>query len=106
MPAQPSLRRLRRDLLRRGLPRNYVNRVIGEWADHLEDLSSAQLSKEADMPQTKAVDFLGSETELAEAAVLQYRARTFAGRHPVWTFLVAPIPLLLLCWIGFYAGLA
>jgi hypothetical protein len=38
--------------------------------------------------------------------VLQFRARTFAGRHPVWTFLVAPIPLLLLCWVGYYCVVA
>ncbi len=106
MPVPPSLKELRRDLLRRGLPASYVERVIGEWADHLEDLSSAQFSKEADMPMPSVSESFGTDTELAENAVLQYRSRTFAGRHPVWTFLVAPIPLLLLCWTGYYGVLA
>ena len=103
MPVQPSLERLRCDLLRRGLPFRYVERVIGEWADHLEDSSTAQFSKEAEMPQTNPLVQLGDESVLADATVLHYRSRTFAGRHPVWTFLVAPIPLLLLCWVGYYA---
>jgi len=106
MPAPLSLNQLRRDLLRRGLPPSYVERVIDEWADHLEDLSSAQFSKEADMPMPSVSESFGNEAELAESAVLQFRARTFAGRHPIWTFLVAPIPLLLLCWVGYYCVIA
>lgn len=106
MPAPPSLKHMRRDLLRRGLPAGYVERVIEEWSDHLEDLSTAQFSKEADMPVPSVRETFGSEAELAESAVLQFRARTFAGRHPIWTFLIAPIPLLLLCWVGYYSVLA
>ncbi|MBL9123152.1 MAG: hypothetical protein JNG90_05930, partial [Planctomycetaceae bacterium] len=106
MLAPLPLERLRRELLRRGLPPSYVERVVGEWADHYEDLSSAHFSKEADMPATKVIESFGSETELAEAAVLQFRARTFAGRHPVWTFIVAPVPLLILCWVAYYSSMA
>lgn len=105
MPAPLSLERLRRHLAGRGLPSNYVERVIGEWADHLEDLSTAQFSKEAEMPQTISLSALGDEQELADATVLHYWSRTFAGRHPVWTFLIAPIPLLLVCWLAYYAGI-
>lgn len=106
MSAQPSLNQLRRELLRRGLPNGYVERVVGEWADHVEDQWNSHISKEADMPQTNPIESLGEEAELVESTVLRFRSRTFAGRHPIWTFLVAPIPLLLACWIVFYAGLA
>ena len=39
---------------------------------------------------------LGEPTQLAIFAAEQYHARSFFGRHPVLTFLVAPLPLLCL----------
>ncbi len=44
---------------------------------------------------------LGQTEELAEAAVANYRNASFIGRHPVVTFLLAPIPLLVAFWAGF-----
>ena len=38
MVNQSSLEALRADLMRRGLPRRYVRRVVDELADHQEDL--------------------------------------------------------------------
>lgn len=105
MPDLPSFERLRCELRRRGLPRAYLDRLIGEWSDHYQDLLSELSSKEAEMPQSSPSLYLGDEAELADAAVRQYRARTFAGRHPVWTFIAAPLPLTIACWALFYAVL-
>lgn len=43
---------------------------------------------------------LGEPTHLALFAAEQYHARSFWGRHPVVTFVLAPLPLLVLCWIA------
>ncbi len=43
---------------------------------------------------------LGEPTHLALFAAEQYQARSFWGRHPIVTFLLAPLPLLILCWIA------
>lgn len=45
---------------------------------------------------------LGQTDELADAAVANYHSTSFAGRHPVVTFLLAPIPLLVAVWAGFW----
>lgn len=63
----------------------------------------------ARMPDFRVNDLderMGSPTELAIFAAEQYRARSFFGRHPIFTFLFGPLPLLLTLWIAFWAVLA
>lgn len=92
--------RLRGDLLRRGLPRSYVRRVVGELADHRADLLAEG--------GPEAPGRLGDPRGLADLVASQYRRRTFLGRHPwlsfavgVLTYVVAPISLLVLgSWLG------
>jgi hypothetical protein len=102
-----SLDRLRGDLTRRGLPRDYVERVVAELDDHRDDLR-AEATDEGTAPRVveqTSGDRLGDPRGLAEFVTAQYRARTFAGRHPIVMFLVAPVPVALLAWsLGCTAG--
>lgn len=90
--------RLGRDLVQQGLPRSYVRRVIGELRDHRADLArrNALTAGNAAESFDSAERELGPPLELKERIVREYRSRQFAGRHPLLTFAVAPIPLVLL----------
>jgi hypothetical protein len=94
--SSPTLETLRRDLVRRGLPHDYVERVVGELNDHDNDLRGEGHDPAAADP---AAERLGDPAELADMVTAQYRARSFVGRHPVLTFVVAPIPAALLAWV-------
>jgi hypothetical protein len=84
---------LRRTFAKTPLPRNYTERLLVELLDHFADLT-----EEDHVMSTDAIsNRLGSPQFLANRAVAEFRQRTFAGRHPVLTFLVAPIPCTLLC---------
>jgi hypothetical protein len=104
MDDRSSLDRLRGDLLRRGLPPHYIERVVGELDDHRADIVEAGqgFGLDADGAVLSAAERLGHPSRLAEVVASQYRARTFFGRHPVVTFLVGPIPIALLGWIFVY----
>ena len=92
--ARPQWRdRLREELRKRGLPPAYAARLIEELADHVTDLEQENPSMDA---QLLVEEKLGSPESLAEAAAAELAARTFAGRHPVLTFFVAPIPAAVL----------
>jgi hypothetical protein len=87
------LETLRRDLVRRGLPHAYVERVVGELDDHGSDLRAEGTGG------APAAGRLGEAHELADAVTIQFRSRSFAGRHPVLTFVAAPIPVALAIWV-------
>lgn len=96
--------RLARELRRRGLPAEYVERLLEELRDHVSDLVAFQEGGHG-MEAEKihgAAERLGSEATLASAAVQEFRRRTFTGRHPVLMFLLAPIPLTLFAWIIYF----
>jgi hypothetical protein len=110
-PSHDELRRarsqqLRSELTRRALPQAYINRLVSELDDHLLDLleernppmgAARKLQTESAGIQQR----LGEPTQLAMFAAQQYHARTFWGRHPWLTYLVAPLPLLVGCWVAF-----
>jgi hypothetical protein len=102
MHRPPPLERLRWHLRRQGLPRGYVNRYVAELSDHWQDLLNEEqtMSTEA-RPSRIFHRRLGPPRKLAEQAAQQYQRRTFAGRYPVLAFVVAPLPLLALTWIGY-----
>lgn len=100
---------LRSELRRQGLPRAYVERLLGELDDHFTDLIEERNSSmgaarklqsepvEAGEPEHR----LGEPTQLAIFAAEQYQSRSFWGRHPVLTFVILPLPLLLITMISF-----
>lgn len=106
--AAPSLGSLRNELARRGLPRAYIERFLSELDDHFVDLLEERSSP---MGAARKLQFdtsvtndpqqrLGEPAQLAVFAAEQYHARSFWGRHPVVTFVLAPLPMLLACLIG------
>jgi hypothetical protein len=101
----PSRDKLESELRRRGLPPAYIARLAAELDDHYSDLveerssrmgAARKLKFEADDLQAQ----LGEPTQLAVFAAEQYHARNFWGRHPLLTFLVGPLPLLVGCWFA------
>lgn len=92
MDPQHWLEELRTELQTRRLPRRYVTRLLRELSDHVTDGRENPMSKDA--PQVPGpLERLGSPQLVAESAARELRARSFAARHPVWTFGVLP-PLL------------
>jgi hypothetical protein len=89
MAAPVWLDELRRQLAGRGLPSAYIERFAGELCDHLEDLKEENMSNDSEL-----VSRLGHPEQVAEAAALSYRQRSFLGRHPTaafFVFAVSPI---------------
>jgi len=79
--------RLRADLHRQRLPASYIDRLLEELADHLIDSQTENPS----MGAQQALAQLGTTEQLATAARREYTGRTFAGRHPVLTFVLGPV---------------
>lgn len=98
-----SLDTVRTTLIRRGLPADYVRRVVGELEDHQLDIAGE--TAVTDEATTTGSDRLGDFDQLAVALAERYHARTFAGRHPIVTFLIAPIPAVLLAWAAMLLGI-
>jgi uncharacterized membrane protein len=92
---------LRHELRKRGLPPTYSARLIEELTDHFTDLQKENLSMEA---QTPVEEQLGSPELLARAAEKEFVGQTFAGRHPLAAFVMAPIPAIVLMLSGIVIG--
>jgi hypothetical protein len=101
MGNQPWLDDLRRQLIRRNLPRRYVQRVLEEAADHLEDLMEETMEK----TEFNANARMGETQIVAAAALAAYRRRGFFGRHPVVAFLAFAVSPLLAFLILMQIGL-
>ena len=103
--SQP-LVKLHAHLLGRGLPAAYVGRTVQELADHHADLVEGAACEQADGAD-QAWQKLGDVERLGDELVRKYRARSFAGRHPLLTFVAAPLPLVVTLWAAtFFAGWA
>lgn len=88
---------LQRELRQRGLPETYSARLIEELIDHFTDIKKEDPSMEA---QASAENVIGAPDVLAAAAESGYVGRSFAGRHPIWAFLVWPVPAALVAVIA------
>src|SRR5262249_24026769 len=88
---QAYLDALRSELSRRDLPREYLERVVREIADHQQDIQE-------ELGPSDSTRRLGDMRRLADALVAGFRARTFCGRHPLLTFVLAPIPVSIVAW--------
>jgi len=89
-------------LLRCGLPVEYAQRAVEELADHHQDLveelraaghGESQAVAEADRR-------LGAPRTLVKKTVSAYQRRFWCGRWPLLTFLLGPIPLLVITWVA------
>ena len=89
------------DLVRRGLPIEYAERSAAELADHYGDLvvelRATGLSES--QATTEATRRLGDARTLVKKTVREYQHRFWCGRWPLLTFLLGPIPLLVVAWV-------
>jgi hypothetical protein len=88
MASRQWLDRLETELRRRSLPAGYRARLLEELADHLSELEQEKTSMDA---QLLLEERIGTPETVASNARSEYTRRTFAGRHPVLTFGVAPL---------------
>ena len=107
MASHPSRDELRSELRRQRLPQAYIVRLLAELDDHYEDLleersTSMGAARKLQVPQNGQEDLqqrLGEPAQLALFAAEKYHARSFWGRYPWVTYLLLPLPLLVVCWI-------
>jgi hypothetical protein len=83
-------------LRRKGLSSAYIRRFMDELGDHCDDL----YEERANMDVNSISARLGMPEELANRAHGELRQRTFVGRHPLVTFVVAPLPVAILAIVG------
>ena len=113
MASHPSRDELRSELRRQKLPRAYITRLLAELDDHYEDLleerstsmGAARKLQTGSTLQENLHARLGEPAELALFAAEQYHARSFWGRHPVVTFVIGPLPLLVAFFIAIVESL-
>src|SRR6266850_859778 len=104
MASHPSRDELRSELRRQRLPRAYITRLLAELDDHYEDLleersTSMGAARKLQLEQDDLRQRLGEPAQLALFAAEKYHARSFWGRHPLVTYLLGPLPLLIAMWI-------
>jgi len=99
MDAQQWLNQLQAALARQKLPPFYVERLVAELSDHITDSLEDRMSTDAkDLRHFTSP--LGSPTAVAAAAIGEFRKRRFSTRHPILSFVVMPVLLLLVGWIS------
>jgi hypothetical protein len=93
-------------LRRQGLPAADIARLLDELDDHVTDILTEEgvLMHEPMEMKERIEARIGRPELLVAAAVANRRQASFFGRHPVWSFIVAPIPLAVLAWTAFVFG--
>lgn len=87
-----SLESLAANLRNDGLPAIYVDRIVGELADHEVDIQHTA-------PFRSTSRRLGCIDDLRHVIVDGYRSQTFAGRHPRVTFILGSLTVAPACCI-------
>src|SRR5688572_16057949 len=92
-----------------GWPGRQVRRITQEVADHWDELEHE--ARERGLEEAPAANFackrLGDLKALLESYEQTMRSASWAGRHPILTFVVLPpvaLVIWFLCWIGMAAG--
>ena len=91
-------------LKRQELPPPYVERLRRELSDHLHDIQEEESGMDAEMVNTPDVR-MGEPSDLAQFIGSEFRKQSFSQKHPIVTFAVMPVLLLLGIWAGLEAGL-
>lgn len=107
MPKQDFIRELSHALARTGWPTTHARRLVQETSDHWDDLESE--ARETGLDTTAATAFagerIGKPAVLVQAHQRRMRDTHWSGRHPVWSFAVAP-PMMIVLWFLVWARLA
>lgn len=104
MPNRPWLEEVQKRLAESDLPPAYIRRFMEELVDHFEDITEETMRKEASVSSR-----LGEPGQIADAAVVAYKQRTFFGRHPsakLWVFGVSPMAAMLSVFVLACLGVA
>ncbi len=103
MSKHPLLETVAAGLRRQGLPAAEVGRLLQELEDHIADLFAEQGGRmDGQMPVQERIEArLGRPEVLVAAALANRRHASVFGRHPILSFVVAPIPVAILSWVGF-----
>src|SRR4051812_47921357 len=96
MRTSPTLDAVRASLLRHGAPAAYVGRLVGELADHREDVigDRGRAGSTPGAGAGAADERLGEPATVADAACAALRRGSFLWRHRVLVLIVAPLVLL------------
>jgi hypothetical protein len=90
-------------LKRQELPPPYVERLQRELSDHLRDIQEEKQGMDAEMVDTPDAR-MGEPSDLAQFIGSEFRKQSFSQKHPIVTFAVMPVLLLLGIWAGLWAG--
>jgi hypothetical protein len=82
-------------LIRERLPPAYVARLADELCAHYDDLLEETSGMDAEFP---AAERLGAPDELAAAAAVAFRRRSFSHQHPLAMYACGPVGLVMLSW--------
>jgi hypothetical protein len=90
------------ELRRHGLPAAEIARLLQELEDHVTDLVTEQggCMNEPLQVHESIEARLGQPEVLVAAALANRRHASIFGRHPVLSFVVAPIPVAVLSWVA------
>ncbi len=84
-------------------------RLLAELGDHIDDLYCEERNHTMSIEALESgllEKRLGKPEEVAAAAVVHAPRDKFARRHPIVTFLLLPVPVLILLWTTYTLGLA
>jgi len=91
------LEELRTLLAAQELPSAYIERMVLEMSDHLDEV----MEEKSGMKIEEVTDRAGNPVDLAQTVAEEYRKRLFCRRHSILTFVVLPVPALILLWVSF-----
>jgi hypothetical protein len=96
-----SLHNFLSELVRCGLPPKYAQRAAAELVDHHGDLVDELRSTGINEAQAvaEALRRLGDSQALVKNTVREYQRRHWCGRWRLVTFVLAPLPVLIVAWI-------
>jgi len=93
----PWLESVRKSLIERHLPKPYVNRVISELNDHIEDLSS-ELTSSSNIAEVIEKN-MGSQRLIVETIIENYGSSFHFSQFHIKNLMTIALPLFFLTWL-------
>jgi hypothetical protein len=96
------IRDLGRKLLRQGVSRRHVARIVRELGEHRDDLEAEgrAAGQSPDAARSAACEKLGNINAPGGELVATRRRSYWCGRHPLISFVLAPLPMFFLLFLG------
>ncbi len=89
---------LRTLLIRNYVPLSTIRKTIAELRDHAEELIQSYKNEghPREIAENLAIEKLGEKEIIVERLIAENRNSHFAGRHPIFNFLILPFALMML----------